>query len=134
MNKTILNLGKPWEDTVLFSLGVVTSAGALLHTAGVTARDPSGALVGVGDIRRQTQQCFDNLDDILIAAGARFDDVVKYTIYTTDIEHFNTETRALRAPYFRGRPAATLVEVRRLIHPDMLVEIEAVVRVPEAGE
>lgn len=129
-NREVLALGKPWEITVFFSLGVVVQ-GRVLHTAGVTARDVDGALVGAGDMRAQTQQVFRNLGDIIGAAGASWDDVVKFTLFTTDIERFNIETRDLRAPYFRARPAASLVEVRRLLHPEMLIEIEAIVNVPE---
>ncbi|MGX5651155.1 MULTISPECIES: RidA family protein [Hydrogenophaga] len=112
-----------------FSLGVVHS-GLTLHTAGVTARDSQGQLVGEGDMREQTAQCFRNLDDIIKAAGARWEDAVKLTLYTTDIERFHTETIELRAPYFVGKPAATLLEVSRLIDPRMLVEVEAVVHLP----
>lgn len=126
MSREVIRLGKPWEQKMRFSLGVVT-AGRTLHTAGVTARDPQGEVVGEGDIRAQTAQCFANLGDILAAAGARWEDVVKYTIFTTDIDRFYNETLALRAPYFVGSPAATLVEVSRLVDPRMLVEIEAVV-------
>lgn len=125
-----LKLGKPWEDKVFFSLGVITQ-GRVLHTAGVTARDADGKVVGGSDIGEQTLQCFRNLGDILAAAGATWDDVVKYTLFTTDIVRFDTETRTLRTPYFRARPAATLVEVRRLIDPAMLIEIEAIVNVPD---
>ena len=131
MSRTVVKVGKPWEETALFSLGVVTT-GRTLHTAGVTARDPDGQLVGAGDMRAQVAQCFRNLTDILDAAGAEWKDVVKFTLFTTDIDRFTRETLDVRAPFFAGRPAATLVEVSRLIHPDMLVEIEAIVHLPEA--
>lgn len=124
MTRQPLSVGKPWEQTIAFSLGVV-SAGRLLHTAGVTARDPSGALVGAGDMRAQIEQCFANVGDVLKAAGARYEDVVKWTMYTTDIDAFNRESDVWRR-YFKNRPASTLVEVRRLVDPAMLVEIEAV--------
>ncbi|WP_051952987.1 Rid family hydrolase [Xenophilus azovorans] len=130
--RKVIRLRKPWEDKVHFSLGVVHS-GRTLHTAGITARDPQGDMVGAGDFRAQTVQCFANLGDILEAAGARWEDVVKFTLFTTDIERFHRETLELRAPYFCGKPAATLVEVPRLIDSRMLVEIEAVVSLPEAG-
>lgn len=126
MSREVIRLGKPWEKTVRFSLGV-TTAGRVLHTAGVTARDHNGLVVGAGDMRAQTVQCFNNLGDILAAAGARWDNVVKFTIFTTDIARFHTETLELRGPFFCGNPAATLVEVSRLIDPAMLVEIEAIV-------
>lgn len=131
MTRKVLRLGKPFEDKVPFSLGVVSS-GRFLHTAGITARDPDGKVVGAGDMRAQVQQCFDNLADILKCAGAGFEQVVKYTIYTTDIETFDQESRNIRLPYFVERPAATLIEVSKLIDPDMLVEIEAIVNLPEA--
>lgn len=121
-----LVLGRKFEDTVFFSLGVV-SAGRMLHTAGVTARDADGELVGVGDMRAQVAQCFANLKEILAAAGGTFENVVKYTIFTTDIDTFNEDTRDIRSPFFVDRPAATLVQVARLVDPKMLVEIEAVV-------
>lgn len=126
MTRSALRLGKAWEDTVPFSLGVVSS-GRLLHTAGITARDADGRVVGEGDLRRQVQQCFANLGDVLAAAGATWGQVVKFTMYTTDIDRFDADTRDLRWPFFVDRPASTLIEVRRLLHPAMLVEVEAVV-------
>lgn len=130
MTKHSLHLGKNFEKSVLFSLGVVTS-GRLLHTAGITARDADGTVVGKGDMRAQVAQCFANLDDIIEAAGGTWEGVVKYTIYTTRIKEFNENTLDIRSAYFSGRPAATLIEVSKLIDPDMLVEIEAVVALDE---
>jgi 2-iminobutanoate/2-iminopropanoate deaminase len=125
-----LRLGKPLEDRLPFSLGVVSS-GRFLHTAGITARDRDGEIVGVGDIAAQTRQCYQNIGDLLEAVGAGWGDIVKYTIYTTDIQLFNDQTRELRAQYYVNRPAATLVEVSRLADPKMMVEIEAIVSLPE---
>ena len=130
MSKHSLHLGKNFEKSVFFSLGVVTS-GKLLYTAGITARDADGAVVGKGDMRAQVRQCFANLDDIIKAAGGTWERVVKYTIYTTRIHEFNENTRDIRSAYFCDRPAATLIEVSKLIDPDMLVEIEAIVALDE---
>ena len=124
-----LRLGKPLEDKIPFSLGVVSS-GRFLHTAGITARDREGEIVGVGDVAAQTRQCYENLGDILEAAGADWGDVIKYTTYTTDIQLFTEQTRELRARYYVNRPAATLIEVPRLADPKMMVEIEAIVSLP----
>lgn len=132
MSREVVRLGRPWEQQVRFSLGVVHS-GRTLHTAGITARDADGNVVGEGDFCAQTAQCFEVLGQIIAAAGAGWGDVIKYTLFTTDIERFHHETLALRAPFFCGSPAATLVEVSRLIDPRMLVEIEAVVHVPGAA-
>jgi enamine deaminase RidA (YjgF/YER057c/UK114 family) len=131
MSRQPLMLGRGFEKKVVFSLGVVSS-GRLLHTAGITSRNADGDVVGGDDMRAQVQQCFENLRAVLEAAGASFGDIVKYTIYTTDIDRFDTSTRDLRHPYFVDRPASTLVEVRRLIDPGMLVEIEAVVALGDA--
>jgi 2-iminobutanoate/2-iminopropanoate deaminase len=126
MARQALQLGKHFETTVPFSLGV-TSSGRTLHTAGITARNANGDVIGAGDIRAQVTQIFANLADILAAAGTSFEKVVKFTIFTTDIHRFNADTVDIRLPYFQGRPAATLVEVSKLVDPRMLVEIEAIV-------
>ena len=71
MQRKALSLGKPFERKVPFSLGVVSS-GRLLHTAGITARDANGEIVGADDIGAQVTQCFANLADILAAAHTTF--------------------------------------------------------------
>jgi len=86
-----------------------------------------GDVVGADDMRKQVTQVFANLRDVIEAAGGSFDNIVKYTIFTTDIDRFNKDTRDIRFPYFSGRPGATLVEVSKLVDPRMLVEIEAIV-------
>ncbi|MBB5055130.1 enamine deaminase RidA (YjgF/YER057c/UK114 family) [Afipia massiliensis] len=126
MARQALQLGKHFETTVPFSLGVVWT-GRTLQTAGITARNANGDVVGAGDMRAQVTQIFANLADILTAAGASFEKVVKFTIFTTDIHRFNVDTSDIRLAYFKGRPAATLVEVSKLVDPRMLVEIEAIV-------
>jgi len=127
--REMIFIGKPWESRVCWGLGVIT-AGKFLYSSGITARDPDGNIVGVGDMRVQITQAFNNLGDVLRAAGVGYDRVIKYTMYTTDIEAFMKEAEVWQR-HFIQRPASTLVEVRRLVHPDMLVEIEAVVEIPE---
>lgn len=128
MSRQPIHIDKPWVKKSAFAQGV-TVEGKLLFTAGITARDPDGNLVGAGDIRKQIETCFKNLGDVLQAAGADFGDVVKYTMYTTDIDAFHENTDVYRA-HFIDHPASTLVEVRKLAHPEMTVEIEAIVRLP----
>jgi 2-iminobutanoate/2-iminopropanoate deaminase len=115
---------KPWEAGVLFSLGAKVS-GELLLTAGITARDPEGRVVGAGDMRAQMTQCFRNLEDVLRASGADWDDVAKVLIYVTDFAAF-AKTEDIRRQYLRSRPAATAIAVSALIDPAMMVEIEAI--------
>ncbi len=127
--RAMIYVGKPWEKQVCWGLGVVTT-GKFLYSSGITARDPDGNVIGVGDMRVQITQAFNNLGDVLRAAGVGYDRVIKYTMYTTDIEAFMKEAEVWQR-YFIQRPASTLIEVRRLVHPDMLVEIEAVAAFPE---
>ena len=126
--RDVITVGKPFEQEIPFSLGVVTS-GRLIVTAGITAREPDGRVVAPGNVRAQIEQCFRNLGDVLRAAGADYRDVVKYTMYTTDIAAFS-EARDLWEKCFVDRPASTLIEVSRLVSPDMMVEIEAIARIP----
>jgi enamine deaminase RidA (YjgF/YER057c/UK114 family) len=113
---------------VPFSLGVV-GEGRILFTAGITARDSDGEVIGKGDMRAQMEQCFRNVGDVLHAAGTDFGNVLKWTMYTTDIDEFSKNADVYKR-HFINSPASTLVEVRRLIFPEMLVEIEAVASLP----
>ena len=105
-------------------------AGGFLYVAGQLSLDVNGDLVGVGDVVRQTEQVLDNVGDVLRAAGATFDDVVRvgvYLLHVTDRLAVNT----VRRRYFGdARPASTLVEVSALAIPEALVEIEAVALLP----
>ena len=124
MYRKVIELDKPWTRTVPFSLGVVGES-RILFTAGITARDSEGVVVGKGDMRAQMEMCFQNVGDVLRAAGTDFNHVLKWTMYTTDIDEFSKNSDVYKR-HFINHPASTLVEVRRLIFPEMLVEIEAV--------
>ena len=128
MSREPVHIDKPWVKKIAFAQGV-TVEGKLLFSSGITSRAADGSVVGVGDIRKQIETCFANLGDVLHAVGADFKDVVKYTMYTTDIDAFREHTDVYRA-HFIDHPASTLVEVSKLAHPDMTVEIEAVARIP----
>ncbi len=129
MPRTVVSVDKPWVNKIAFSQGVIAE-GRMLFTAGITARDPDGNLVGTGDMRRQIEQCFSNVGDVLKEAGAGFGDVVKWTMYTTDIDAFSEHADLYRS-HFIDKPASTLIEISRFVDKDMLVEIEAVVLLPE---
>jgi enamine deaminase RidA (YjgF/YER057c/UK114 family) len=111
---------------------VEPGAGALVFTSGVIAVDPSGAFVGAGDIRAQTERVFENLRTILEANGATFADVIKITTYLTDLGQLPGMVEVRRRHNPPDPPASTTVEVSRLFHPDALIEVE-VVAIARAG-
>jgi 2-iminobutanoate/2-iminopropanoate deaminase len=110
----------------IYSEAVKVKGNNLLFISGITARDPQGAIVGKGDMKRQTEQVLENMKRILDSVGATFDHIVKVTVFVTDLSHFK-EIHEVRAKYFKkDYPASTLVQVSRLVHEDMLIEIEAI--------
>jgi len=106
-------------------------AGGLIFVSGQVAFDSDGAIVGVDDIGAQTRQAFRNLAAVLEAAGATFADVAKLTYFVRDVEAVGV-IRAVRDEFVdtANPPASTLVEVSRLIAPELLIEIEAVAIAP----
>ena len=106
---------------------VEVTAGRPVYIAGQVALDPSGAIVGPGDIGAQARQVFDNLRAALQAVGAGFEQVVKLTYYLVDATQLPV-VREVRDQYVNTQqpPASTAVEVRRLVQEDLLIEIEAV--------
>lgn len=115
--------GTPWEPVVGYSRAV--RVGPHVYVSGTTATDETGAVVGVGDAGAQMRQALHNLVAALERTGATVRDVVRTRIFVTDIEAWRAIGEAHGEVFGGVRPATSMVEVRRLIHPDMLVEIEA---------
>jgi reactive intermediate/imine deaminase len=116
-------LSKPTGYTHL----VETSGSRTLYLSGQIAFDAAGNVVGRGDMQVQTEQVFKNIEAALAVVGASFADVVKVSYFITDISQMQ-KVREVRNRYFASDrlPASTAVEVSRLVHPDLLIEIEAV--------
>ena len=105
-------------------------AGGFLYVSGVIAVDGDGRLVGGDDVVAQTRQVLDNMRAVLEAGGCGFEDVVKVTIFLTDIDERPLINPLRQLAFGSARPASTLVEVSRLVLPGAKVEIECVALVP----
>jgi len=126
MKKRIVTGDHLCKPLGIYSHAVKATASSFLYISGMTARDKQGNVVGKGDIKVQTETILKNMQILLESEGATFDNIVKVTVFVTDMSCFS-QIHEVREKYFKkDYPASTLVQVSRLASEDHLIEIEAV--------
>ena len=122
MTRRLVSSGGPWEERVGYSRAV--RVGNVIAVSGTAAANPDGTVHAPGNAYAQAKRCFEIIARALAEAGATMEDVTRTRMFVTDISRWEECSRAHAECFHDVRPAATMVEVRALIAPGMLIEVE----------
>jgi enamine deaminase RidA (YjgF/YER057c/UK114 family) len=125
--RILVSSGTKWEETVGYSRAV--RVGNIIEVSGTTAVDGE-KLIGDGDVYSQAKYIFKKIEKALNDAGANMENVVRTRMFVTDISRWEEAGKAHGEVFKNIKPASTMVEVKSLIHPDLLIEIEATAIIP----
>ena len=119
-----------WAPFGAFSMAVIQGTGQIVHLKGQVALDEQGQVVGKSDMRAQTRKTLENIQGVLASIGGEMQDIVSLIHYVTDIDAFMTTGDIRRRFFVEPYPVTTTVQVVRLYHPDLLIEITAAAEIP----
>ena len=122
-DRQLISSGSPYEPVFGYSRAV--RVGNQVFVSGTVAWGDDDKITGIGDVYAQTKQAIRNIERALAEAGATLADVVRTRVFITDVSRFEEAARAHGEAFGEIRPASTLVEVKALVEPEMLIEIEA---------
>ena len=125
-----VNPASVWPPFGAFSMTVIQGDGQIVHLKGQVALDRGGQVVGARDMPAQVRKVLENIQAVLASMGGRMSDVVSLVHYATDIEQFMGTGDIRREFFVAPFPVTTTVQVGRLYHPDLLIEITAVAEIP----
>ncbi|MGF1610026.1 MAG: RidA family protein [Kiloniellales bacterium] len=127
---TQFNPPEVWQPFGAFSMGVAQGEGQVVHLKGQVALDRAGQVVGPGDMRAQVAQVLENIKAALALVGGEMGDIISLTQFTTDIEAFMACGDIRKASFAPPYPVTTTVEVSRLYHRELMIEITAIAEIP----
>jgi len=125
-----VNPSATWPPFGVFSMAVIQGDGQIVHLKGQVSLDPEGNIVGPSDLRVQLRKVLENIRDVLESMGGTMSDVVSLVHYTTDIEKFMPSGDIRKDFFSPPYPVTTTVQVERLYHRDLMIEITAVAEIP----
>jgi enamine deaminase RidA (YjgF/YER057c/UK114 family) len=119
-----------WKPFGAFCMAKINEDGQLVHLKGQVSLDREGQVVGKGDMRAQVRQTLENIKAVLAAIGGEMADIVSLTQYATDIERFIASGDIRKEFFSEPYPVTTTIEIVRLYHPDLQIEITAIAEIP----